>query len=148
MGCKTVINRTSINNKEVTEEKRRKISEDIKLIGNEAFKNGEFKQAEEYYTSAIMQCDKMYVLFTNRAQARIKLKKYQEAVDDCREAIKLKPDCLKSIIITTRALRGMQDFQKALDVIEVAENLPNVNIKIVETNRRQIIAEMKGHMRK
>ena len=26
----------------------------------------------------------MYVLFTNRAQARIKLKKYQEAVDDCR----------------------------------------------------------------
>ena len=42
----------------------------------------------------------------------------------------------------------MQDFQKALDVIEVAENLPNVNMKIVETNRRQIIAEMKGHMRK
>ena len=47
-----------------------------------------------------------------------------------------------------KALRGMQDFQKALDVIEVAENLPNVNMKIVETNRRQIIAEMKGHMRK
>ena len=44
---------------EVTEEKRRKISEDIKLIGNEAFKNGDFKQAEEYYTSAIMQCDKV-----------------------------------------------------------------------------------------
>ena len=73
-------------------------------MGNEAFKCGDFKQAEEYYTSALMQWDKVslcnisrnydtkktqimfqnYVLFTNRAQTRIKLKKYQDAVDDCK----------------------------------------------------------------
>ena len=45
-----------------------------------------------------------YVLFTNRAQARIKLKKHQDAVDDCKEAIKLKQDCLKTIVITTKVI--------------------------------------------
>lgn len=42
----------------------------------------------------------------------------------------------------------MKDFQKALDVLEVAENFPDVNMKILETNRRQIIEEMKEHMKK
>ena len=64
------------------------------------------------------------------------------------EAIKLKQDCLKTIIISTKALRGLKDFQKALDVLEVAENFPDVNSKILETNRRQIIEEMKEHMKK
>ena len=29
------------------------------MMGNEAFKCGDFKQAEEYYTSALMQWDKV-----------------------------------------------------------------------------------------
>ena len=47
-----------------------------------------------------------------------------------------------------KALRGLKNFQKALDVLEVAENFPDVNTKIIETNRRQIIEEMKEHMKK
>ena len=73
MGCKTVTNRTSINTKEVTEEKRRKNSEDIKMMGNEAFRSGNFKQAEEYYTSALLQWDKVSLCsagksYTNKTQ--------------------------------------------------------------------------------
>ena len=89
-----------------------------------------------------------FVLFTNRAQARLKLEKYQEAVDDCKEAIKLKQDNLKTIIIITKALRGMKDFQKALDMLEIAEKIPDVNMKIVEEARKETITDMKQFMQK
>ena len=89
-----------------------------------------------------------FVLFTNRAQARLKLEKYQEAVDDCKEAIKLKQDKLKTIIIITKALRGMKDFQKALDMLDIAEKIPDVNMKIVEEARKETIADMKQFMKK
>ena len=88
------------------------------------------------------------MLFTNRAQARLKLEKYQEAVDDCKEAIKLKQDNLKTIIIITKALRGMKDFQKALDMLEIAEKIPDVNMKIVEEARKETITDMKQFMKK
>ena len=58
-GCKTVTNRTVINNKEVEEERRRGRSEEIKELGNTAFRRGDFQQAEEYYTSALMQFDQV-----------------------------------------------------------------------------------------
>ena len=88
------------------------------------------------------------MLFTNRAQARLKLEKYQEAVDDCKEAIKLKQDNLKTIIIITKALRGMKDFQKALDMLDIAEKIPDVNMKIVEEARKETITDMKQFMQK
>ena len=58
-GCKTVTNRTVINNKEVEEERRRLKSEEIKELGNTAFRSGKFQEAEEYYSSALMQYDKV-----------------------------------------------------------------------------------------
>ena len=76
------------------------------------------------------------------------MKKYQEAVDDCKEAIKLKQDNLKTIIIITKALRGMKDFQKALDMLEIAEKIPDVNMKIVEEARKETITDMKQFMQK
>ena len=147
-GCKTVTSRTVINNKEGEEERRKRKSEEIKELGNTAFRRGDYKQAEEYYTSALLEFDQNYLLFTNRAQTRLQLNKFQDAVNDCKEAIKLKQDNLKTIIIITKALRGMKDYQKALDMLEIAEKIPEVNMKIVEANRREIIAEMKVYMMK
>ena len=67
-------------------------------------------------------------------------------MDDCKEAIKLKQDNLKTIVIITKALRGQRDYQKALDMLELAEKIPGVDIKVVEDHRQEIIAEMKQHM--
>ena len=67
-------------------------------------------------------------------------------MDDCKEAIKLKQDNLKTIVIITKALRGMRDYQKAMDMLEVAEKIPGVDMKIVENNRKEIIVEMKQYM--
>ena len=67
-------------------------------------------------------------------------------MEDCKEAIKLKQDNLKTIVIITRALRGMKDYQKALDMLEIAEKIPEVDMNIVENNRKEIIVEMKQYM--
>ena len=58
-GCKTVSSRTVINNKEVEEEARKRKSEEMKELGNNSFRTGKFKQAEEYYTSALLQYDQV-----------------------------------------------------------------------------------------
>ncbi len=60
-----------INTKESEEERRRSKSEELKSAGNQAFQNGDYQLAEEYFTSAILQWDQNYVLFNNRALARI-----------------------------------------------------------------------------
>ena len=67
-------------------------------------------------------------------------------MEDCKEAIKLKQDNLKTIVIITKALRGMRDYQKALDMLEIAEKIPEVDMNIVENNRKEIIVEMKQYM--
>ena len=104
-------------------------------MGNKSFRGGDYKLAEEYYTSAILKYEDNHVLFTNRAQARLRQDKFQEAVDDCKEAIKLKQDNLKTMVIIVKALRALKDFQKALDMLEIAEKIPNVDMKIVDNNR-------------
>ena len=141
-------NRTVINNKDVEEEKRKIESEEIKQLGNEAFRAGDYRLAEDYYTSALMKNKQNHVLFTNRAQARLRQNKFKEAVDDCKEAIKLKQDNLKTMVIIVKALRGMKDFQKALDMLEIAEKIPDVDMKIVEQHRREVVTEMKHNMLK
>lgn len=117
-------------------------------MGNKSFRGGDYKLAEEYYTSAILKYEENHVLFTNRAQARLRQDKFQEAVDDCKEAIKLKQDNLKTIVIIIKALRGLKDFQKALDMLEIAEKIPNVDRKIVDLHRREVVVEMKQNMLK
>ena len=69
-------------------------------------------------------------------------------MDNCKEAIKLKQDSLKTIIVAVRALRGMKDFQKALDMLEIAEQIPEVDRKMVDKYRRETTKEMKEHMLK
>ena len=72
----------------------------------------------------------------------------QEAVDDCKEAIKLKQDSLKTIIVAVKALRCMKDFQKALDMLEIAEQIPEVDMRLVDKYRRETTREMKEHLLK
>ena len=89
-----------------------------------------------------------FVIFNrSRAQAKLKQNKHQDAIDDCKEAIKLKQDNLKTIIIITRGLRGLKDYQNALDMLDIAENIPEVDKNIVEENRKIISAEKKTFLR-
>ena len=137
-----------INSKEAEEDKRKRESEESKELGNKAFRSSDYTLAEEFYSSAILKYKGNHVLFTNRAQARLRQGKFQAAVDDCKEAIKIKQDNLKTIIIIVKALRGLKDFQKALDMLEIAEKIPNVDLKVVDCTRREVVSEMKQNLLK
>jgi len=93
---RTGVDKTAIN-KDKLEEVIKKANE-YKEMGNEAFKQGQYKKAEELYTSALMIKDDNHMLYTNRAQALIKTGKYYDAAHDCRRAIKLKPEFIKAYI--------------------------------------------------
>jgi STIP1 homology and U-box containing protein 1 len=49
------------------------LAEELKEKGNAAFRNGEFIGAEELYTSAIQRYSKNPLIFTNRANVRLKV---------------------------------------------------------------------------
>jgi tetratricopeptide (TPR) repeat protein len=67
--------------------KRRKAdklkAEDFKIKGNDFLKNGDYKKAVEMYTEGLELKKDYKILYTNRALAYIKLKKFSKAVADC-----------------------------------------------------------------
>ena len=75
---------------EQAEEGNSELAEAKKNEGNEALKAGEVDQAIQLYTEAIELC-KNEGMFTNRAMAYIKQRKYKEALFDCEQALYLNP---------------------------------------------------------
>lgn len=61
----------------------------LKEQGNKAFKNGDFAAAEEFYTQAVQKFSRNPLLFTNRANARLKLQRWEGAVNDCLKSIEI-----------------------------------------------------------
>lgn len=64
-------------------------AEQLKEKGNAAFRNGEYLEAEDFYTQAVAKYSKNPLLFTNRANARLKLQRWDGAVNDCLKSIEV-----------------------------------------------------------
>jgi STIP1 homology and U-box containing protein 1 len=83
------------------------LAEELKEKGNAAFRNGQFNEAEEFYTFAIQKYSKNPLIFTNRANVRLKvgwemisiyhttllnwrkLQRWDGAVNDCLKSIEI-----------------------------------------------------------
>lgn len=63
------------------------LADKLKEQGNAAFRDGEFVKAEELYTQAIQKYSQNPLIFTNRANVRLKLQKWDGAVNDCLKSI-------------------------------------------------------------
>jgi len=61
----------------------------LKEQGNKAFKEGDYQAAEELYTQACQRFSRNPLLFTNRANARLKLQRWEGAVNDCLKSIEI-----------------------------------------------------------
>jgi STIP1 family protein 1 len=61
----------------------------LKEQGNRAFKEGDYQAAEELYTQACQRFSRNPLLFTNRANARLKLQRWEGAVNDCLKSIEI-----------------------------------------------------------
>lgn len=70
--------------------KRTKDTENAKRIkdkGNAAMKEGDYLKASQMYTLALEHVKDMKSIYTNRALAYIKLRKYKKAIKDCSNVI-------------------------------------------------------------
>lgn len=63
------------------------LAEQLKDKGNAAFREGNFLEAEELYTQAIQKHSRNPLIFTNRANVRLKLQRWDEAINDCTKSI-------------------------------------------------------------
>jgi stress-induced-phosphoprotein 1 len=75
--------------------------EELKSKGNNAFSNGQYEEAVNYFTDAIAMDEINAILFSNRSAAYASLKDYRNALKDAEKTIELKPDWAKVIMDQT-----------------------------------------------
>ena len=63
------------------------LADQLKEKGNIAFRNGEYLEAEDFYTQAVQKYSRNPLIFTNRANVRLKLQRWDGAVNDCLKSI-------------------------------------------------------------
>lgn len=71
-------------------------AEQLKNQGNLHFKEGEYAQAETLYSQAIQKNSRNPLLFTNRANARLKQEKWEGVIDDCCKSIEMLRENMKA----------------------------------------------------
>lgn len=65
------------------------LADALKEQGNKAFKSGDFLEAEDFYTQAVQKFSRNPLLFTNRANTRLKLQRWEGAVNDCLKSLEI-----------------------------------------------------------
>ena len=70
----------------------------FKELGNSKYKAGKYQEAADAYGKAIEAEPKEATYDGNRAAALLMLKKYDEALEDCRQAIDLDPKMVKGYV--------------------------------------------------
>ncbi|XP_006773581.1 PREDICTED: tetratricopeptide repeat protein 12 [Myotis davidii] len=160
-GCRTTLNKTTIsppqapgkNADEMNAEaflasvekdakeraKRRKenraLADALKGKGNEAFVRGDYETAILCYSEGLEKLKDMKVLYTNRAQAYIKLGDYQKALVDCDWALKCDEKCTKAYFHMGKAHLALKNYSVSRECFQ----------KILEINP-QLQTQVKGYL--
>ena len=79
----------------------------------QAFKKGDYESAVHCYSRGLESKRDCTALWTNRAQALIKLSRFDDALIDCAAAISVCSDCLKAYVHRGRAHLGLKKFDQA-----------------------------------
>ncbi|GBG34043.1 COBW domain-containing protein DDB_G0274527 [Hondaea fermentalgiana] len=97
--------------------------------GAEAFSRKDFARAEELYGLAIEQgakedsAEELARARSNRAAARLRQRKYRDAIDDARECVRLRPDWAKGYYRLAVALMELGEPAKSYKAISVGHAL-------------------------
>ncbi|NXB38761.1 TTC12 protein, partial [Eulacestoma nigropectus] len=90
----------------------------LKEKGNEAFRAGDFALAIQRYTEGLEKLRDKQELYTNRAQAYLKLHEYEKAISDCEWALKCNKSCLKAYFLMGKAHLALQHFSESRQCYE------------------------------
>ncbi|XP_040833199.1 tetratricopeptide repeat protein 12 isoform X2 [Ochotona curzoniae] len=160
-GCRTALNKTMIsppqapteNTDELNPEaflasvekdakeraKRRResraLADALKEQGNEAFGKGDYDTAVLRYSEGLEKLKDMKVLYTNRAQAYIKLGDYQKALADCDWALRCDDKCIKAYFLMGKAHLALKNYSTSRECYQ----------KILEINSK-LQTQVKGYL--
>lgn len=95
----------------------------LKEQGNKLFSKGQYGGAEGLYSQAIIANPKDPKLYTNRAMARCKLQRWEDAIADCQTCLSLAPDNMKAVFYMAEAQLELRDSDNALDSAKRAYQL-------------------------
>lgn len=106
-----------------TVDARLEVTENLKKKGNDLFKNCDYMAAIEMYTDALKCCPTLplgAVLLGNRAACYLLMKKYEDVIADCTDAVELDPAYVKAYLRRFRANEALEKWHDALTDLKKA----------------------------
>ncbi|KAF2746266.1 U-box-domain-containing protein [Sporormia fimetaria CBS 119925] len=95
----------------------------LKSQGNVRFREGDYDGAEGYYSQAIVKNPNNPLLFTNRANARMKQEKWEGVIDDCIRSIEILKENMKAFWFLAQAQLAINHPNEALSSALTAYDL-------------------------
>nr|CAH7745627.1 unnamed protein product [Callosobruchus chinensis] len=126
-------------------EENKKVAEECKTKGNNHMKNSEYKEAVAEYTKALNLNPNNAVYYCNRAAAYSRLEKHWDAIDDCKEAIKLDHTYGKAYGRLGIAYCNINKFEEARKALRTALQY-DPNNSTYETNLKLAEEKMYANM--
>lgn len=106
------------DNDTVTEEDIKAVAEQYKNLGNEYYKDKEFNQSIIYYTHAITLQPNNVTYYNNRAAAYMALYKYNDALNDCLNAIKIDNLNIKAYQRASKCYNSNMQFNQSQTILQ------------------------------
>jgi small glutamine-rich tetratricopeptide repeat-containing protein alpha len=133
-------------------------ADELKAQGNRAMSAKDYAGAAKLYTRAIemgvgagvagAENPNAHIYYGNRAAARLHLKEFAEAEDDCRRALALRPDYAKVHSRLGTALLSQNKLEEAAQslrrALELAPDNASARTNLEDVERRQKLASAAG----
>ncbi|XP_034081408.1 tetratricopeptide repeat protein 12 isoform X7 [Gymnodraco acuticeps] len=104
----------------------------LKDKGNEAYAQEDYETAVKYYSDGLTELRDIQPLYTNRAQAYIKLGKYKEAISDCEWALKCNEGCIKAYLHMGKAYLALKKYNESRKCFEKMTEIEPAREKMVK----------------
>lgn len=120
---------------EEEKKKRKEESDSLKQKGNEEFKNENFMESVNIYTSALRVCPLSYtndrsILYSNRSASKIKLDYKESALEDCTKALELNPEYAKALLRRAKLYESMDKLDESLNDYKKLQTLDESNSEV------------------
>lgn len=144
-------------------QERHQQSTEMKLKGNDEFKNGNYMDSLKTYTEALRLCplsetQTRSILYGNRAASKMKIDRIESAIDDCTKAIELDKDYMKAILRRAKLYEqsdkldeSLEDFKRVLEMEpshkeaqEASVRLPPLITEKNEKLKEEMFDKLKG----
>jgi tetratricopeptide (TPR) repeat protein len=129
-------------------------AQELKLKGNEEFKKGNYESAADLYNQAIKIDPGNILLYTNSAQAYLKLLQFEKAIERCDFALRIDENCVKAHLRKGLAKRLLKDYDEAIRCFKTAQEYATQDQKqtlddhIQETDDLREIAKRENQVEK